>query len=91
MPLLRQLPVCFDNLLLICTPEENRSGGLLFGWQDLLLVLEPNWSDWLPADAEDLVVISLPRDFEQFLGSLEAFSYLLVVVKLSRLLVVLHS
>lgn len=31
VPLLRQLPVCLDNLLLICTPEENRNCGFIFG------------------------------------------------------------
>lgn len=45
-----------------------------------------------PAHAEDLVVVSLPRDFEQLLCSFQPLSDGVAVgVELSRLLVVLHS
>lgn len=47
--------------------------------------------DWLPANAQDLVVIPLAGDFQQLLRSLQTLSYFLVVVELSSLLVVLHS
>lgn len=67
----------------------------LFGWMERILAQKPGLStggfDWLPADTEDLVVIPLAGDFQQLLGSLQTFSYFLVVVELSRLLVVFHS
>lgn len=46
----------------------------------------------LPADTEDLVVVPLTRDFEQLLCAFQPFSNVIAVtVKLSGLLVILHS
>lgn len=55
------------------------------------LILPPKPSDWLPADAEDLVVIPLLGDFQQFLRSLQTFFDFLLVIKVQRLFVVFHS
>ena len=45
----------------------------------------------IPIDTKDLVIVPLPGELEQFLGSLQTFPDLIVLrVKLPRFLVVLH-
>lgn len=53
--------------------------------------LRPKQSQRLPADAKDLVVVPLLGDFQQLLCSLQTFFDFLLVVKVQRLFVVLHS
>lgn len=69
MPLLCQLPVRLDDLLLICIPEENKVHDRLVGAIELDKVVYKGWVyclmlDWLPVDTEDLVVVPLKRDFQ---------------------------
>lgn len=86
MPLLRQLPVGLDDLLLVGAPKQGQ-------WRQRGRPPDSaaEASDRLPADAEDLVVIPLLGDFQQFLRSLQTFFDFLLVIKVQRLFVVLHS
>lgn len=87
MPLLRQLPVGLDDLLLVGAPGR--------GWraQSRGRRLDPasGRPERLPADAEDLVVVPLLGDLQQLLRSLQTLFDFLLVIKVQRLFVVLHS
>lgn len=78
MPLLSQLPVRPDDLLLLSRPET-------LTWTCSVLT-RPNIKVWtrqlwrlLPLDSQDLVVVSFLGLFQKPLGSLQAFFNLTVV------------
>lgn len=104
MPLLRQLPVRLDDLLLISVPGDRKHRWFVFIKRVVQSIAIPKkkkeldkTAEWIqmeasPANSQDLVVIPFTGDFEQLLCSFQTLSDgVVVAVELPRLLVVFNS